>query len=586
MRDTDPLGGAERMRNHVNRTHADADQWGGIDGLGRELPTRAETGPRREGRYVGLFYFLWLGQHGTSGPFDNSEILAQYPEAVWDPAHPAWGPENAFHFWGEPLYGYYLNDDAWVLRRHVQLLTSAGVDFIVFDTTNAVTYKKVYDVLFRVLDEVWGQGFIVPQFAFYTNTDSGTTIADLYEDIYKPGRYKHLWFHWKGKPLIIGDPAECTEEQRAFFTFRRNQWPNEEAKVNGFPWIEFQRPQRVFFNDEEEKEVISVSVAQHPSVAMSDTPFYGYGNNWGRGYHEGMGEPEADLPESIHRGMNIAEQWEFAIAEDPQIIFVTGWNEWIAMRLQGTPDRPVLFVDQATLAFSRDIEPMKGGYQDHYYMQLIGDIRRYKGMSEPVDSGTFLAAEPDFTTWPSVPELYRDFEGDTMRRDHAGYGSFHYFQDTGRNDLVTLKAAHTDHCLYFYTKTKDPITPYTDPHWMMLLIRNRRLHSPGWEGYHYIVNRTVIDRSKTLLEHSIGEWNWKASAEIRYFVSGNEMYVEIPLALLRGDEAPKDRAKGIWIEFKWIDNMQNDGDIADFYLHGDTAPEGRLNFVYRSVDES
>lgn len=586
MCDTDPLGGAERMRNHVNRTHADADQWGGIDGLGRELPTRAETGPRREGRYVGLFYFLWLGQHGTSGPFDNSEILAQYPEAVWDPAHPAWGPENAFHFWGEPLYGYYLNDDAWVLRRHVQLLTSAGVDFIVFDTTNAVTYKKVYDVLFRVLDEVWGQGFIVPQFAFYTNTDSGTTIADLYEDIYKPGRYKHLWFHWKGKPLIIGDPAECTEEQRAFFTFRRNQWPNEEAKVNGFPWIEFQRPQRVFFNDEEEKEVISVSVAQHPSVAMSDTPFYGYGNNWGRGYHEGMGEPEADLPESIHRGMNIAEQWEFAIAEDPQIIFVTGWNEWIAMRLQGTPDRPVLFVDQATLAFSRDIEPMKGGYQDHYYMQLIGDIRRYKGMSEPVDSGTFLAAEPDFTTWPSVPELYRDFEGDTMHRDHAGYGSFHYFQDTGRNDLVILKAAHTDHCLYFYTKTKDPITPYTDPHWMMLLIRNRRLHSPGWEGYHYIVNRTVIDRSKTLLEHSIGEWNWKASAEIRYFVSGNEMYVEIPLALLRGDEAPKDRAKGIWIEFKWIDNMQNDGDIADFYLHGDTAPEGRLNFVYRSVDES
>lgn len=105
MCDTDLLGGAERMRNHVSRMHA--DQWGGIDGLGRELPTRAETGPTREGRYVGLFYFLWLGQQGTSGPFDNSEILARYPEAVRDPAHPAWGPENAFHFWGEPLYGYY-----------------------------------------------------------------------------------------------------------------------------------------------------------------------------------------------------------------------------------------------------------------------------------------------------------------------------------------------------------------------------------------------------------------------------------------------------------------------------------------------
>ena len=320
------------------------DHCGGIDALGRKLPSKEEAGPVRENRFVGLFYFLWLGQHGTAGPHDNTEITKRWPEAVRDPNHPAWGAAEAFHFWGEPLYGYYLNDDEWVLRKHVQLLTAAGVDFLVFDTTNAVTYKNVYDRLFRILDEVASQGFKVPQFAFYTNTNSGGTIAEIYEDVYKPGRYRNLWFHWRGKPLVIGDPESCTEEQRAFFTFRLNQWPNEEAKTNGFPWIEFQRPQRVFYNDEGEKEVISVSVAQHPSIAMSDTPFYGYGDNWGRGYSD-ADRAAAFSEEAILGGANVAEQWEFALAEDPNIVFVTGWNEWIAMRLSGPAERPVLFVD-------------------------------------------------------------------------------------------------------------------------------------------------------------------------------------------------------------------------------------------------
>ncbi len=34
------------------------------------------------------------------------------------------------------------------------------------------------------------------------------------------------------------------------------------------------------------------------------------------------------------------------------------------------------------------------------------------------------------------------------------------------------------------------------------------------------------------------------------------------------------------LEFKWNDNMQENGDIMDFYINGDTAPGGRFNFVY------
>ena len=36
-------------------------EWSASDGLGRVLPTAAETGPPRPGKYVGLFYYLWHG---------------------------------------------------------------------------------------------------------------------------------------------------------------------------------------------------------------------------------------------------------------------------------------------------------------------------------------------------------------------------------------------------------------------------------------------------------------------------------------------------------------------------------------------
>jgi len=552
----------------------------GIDALGRKLPTREEAGPYRADRFVGLFYFLWLGQHGTEGPNDNTRILTRWPEAVHDPEHPAWGPPESFHFWGEPLYGYYLNDDEWVLRKHAQLLTAAGVDFLVFDTTNAVTYKNVYDRLFRILDELAGQGFKVPRFVFYTNTESGRTVADIYEDVYKPNRYPHLWFCWKGKPLIIGDPSQCEEEHRAFFTFRLNQWPNEAEKTNGFPWIEFQRPQRVFYSEEGAKETISVSVAQHPSVAMSDTPFYGYGDNWGRGYHEGAGPGETDSEEAIVRGANVAEQWAFALAEDPEIVFVTGWNEWIAMRLPGRPERPVLFVDQATLNFSRDIEPMKGGYGDSYYMQLIGYIRRFKGMPDEAEPSCRLERPipiaPDFGAWRGVGAEYRDFRGKTRPRSHPGYGELHYANATGRNELVAFKAAHTDDTLFFYAASASDLTPYTDRNWMMLLLRIEGNEDRDWEGYHFAVNRRTPGESAAYLEKSLGGWNWEAVGEIGYAVRGNELHLAIPRTLLGLEKSDRE----LMLSFKWADNLQNEGDPMDFYQYGDVAPAGRLNYRY------
>ena len=39
-------------------------------------------------RQVGLFYFLWLGEHGRKGPYDVTKILEADPDAGQKPDSP------------------------------------------------------------------------------------------------------------------------------------------------------------------------------------------------------------------------------------------------------------------------------------------------------------------------------------------------------------------------------------------------------------------------------------------------------------------------------------------------------------------
>jgi hypothetical protein len=110
-----------------------SDTWTATDALGRTPIDHAQAGPPRAGKFVGIFYFLWLGQHGTDGPYNITKILAKDPDALRHPSSPLWGPQNHFHHWGKPLFGYYVSDDAWVIQKHAQMLSDAGVDAIAFD---------------------------------------------------------------------------------------------------------------------------------------------------------------------------------------------------------------------------------------------------------------------------------------------------------------------------------------------------------------------------------------------------------------------------------------------------------------------
>ncbi len=553
------------------------DTWTATDFLGRTVPSHEEVGARRPGKTVGIFYFLWLGQHHTEGPYDITRILAGHPDALGRPTSPPWGPEYRFHHWGEPLFGYYLSDDAWVLRKHAQMLSDALVDVIIFDVTNQETYAKAYHRLCEVFTQVRRDGGRTPQIAFLCPFgDPGKVVARLYEDLYKPGRYRDLWFRWKGKPLILADPEKVAPDLRSFFTFRKPH-SNYFAGPRGpgqWGWLAI-HPQPVLYDADGKPEEMAVGVAQNGSgkrlCAFSED------NTYGRSWHDGKKDEQ---PDAVLHGLNFTEQWEHALKIDPEFIFITGWNEWIALRLPEFAGvrKPVMFVDEFTQEYSRDVEPMKGGHADNYYYQMISYIRRFKGVRPPPSAArpTAIRIDGEFADWARVKPEYRDDRGDTMHRDHPGYDNAgRYVNKTGRNDFVLLKAAADDQRVSFYARTAAPITARTVPRWMLLFINADNNPSTGWEGYDFRVNHAVRSETKSVLERAGKSGTWEPVGGVEYHVAGTELELALPRQTLGLHTGSPMR-----LTFKWADNIQKDNDVMEFTVNGDAAPNARFQYVF------
>lgn len=553
----------------------------GADRLGRALPMAAPA--RRKDRYVGMFYFVCLDQKGTDGPYDVEKILAADPTAAFDENHPLWGRiDGAAHHWGEPLFGYYFTRDEWVIRKHIEMLSYADVDFLVFDTTNRHIFFENTTLVMRLLAEYMAAGCRVPKVAFMTNTKSGETVDEIFEKIYAPGLYPETWFLWEGKPLVIGIPEECGDGARAFFTFRRSQWPNEEQHQGGFPWMEFIRPQRVFRDKDGEAEVINVSLAQHPNCAHSDGAFFGETDSWGRSYHKGQMDVRY---RAVDWGFNAQEQWDYAIEKDPKIIFVTGWNEWTAGRWSWDRSREMsytvsneegqtvhyvrsarphirhTFCDCCNEEYSRDIEPMKGGYFDSYYFQLIDNVRRFKGMDPlPKDAGEGVE--------------YADYPFGNAHRNCRGFGKYHYADDSGVNDIRSMKVSSDGENLYFEAACTDNIQKIGN--WMKLLIDISPNQNKGYFGYEFMANFGPAEADRAML----AKWEngkFEPVLSIPMWISGNTMRLTVPKKALGLEASGK-----VALQFKWADQLKLDGTAEDFYLHGDTAPYGRLSYLYQT----
>jgi len=550
------------------------DTWVATDALGRSLPTHDLTGDPKPRKTVGIFYFTWLGQHDRQ-VFDISKILAA------NPTDPQWGPRGAFHWWSQPLLGYYQSADEFIIRKHAQLLTDAGVDVIILDVTNAQTYANVYLTICKVYQQMREEGRPSPQLCFIAHSESAPTVHRLYAEFYAKNLYPDLWFRWRGKPLLLAPPRGLTPEERAFFTLRRSwAWTKGQRWFGDgrdrWPWLDHTPQQPGWHDDPQTPEAISVAVAEHPV------------SNIGRSFHDGH-EPPPDQRETP-RGLYFAEQWKRAREVNPPFVFVTGWNEWVAQRfvadgsgspqMLGHPTAPgeSFFVDEYSPEFSRDIEPMTAGHGDNYYYQLVDNIRRYKGTrTHPPISPKPIQIDGKFEDWDNVQPEFRDDIGDPVHRDAEGFDPHtHYRNTTGRNDLVLAKVSYDATHVYFYIRTKDPITPATDKNWMLLFIDTDHDSKSGWLGYDFVLNRTNIRPDTTTLESATAhDYTWRNATDIPYRLSGNQLELSIPRAALNITKLPAT------LDFKWADNLQQTGDAADFTQNGDTAPNARFN--YRAI---
>ncbi|WP_206197691.1 hypothetical protein [Terrimonas sp.] len=561
------------------------------DALGRKLPSAKEVGEPKKDKFVGLFYWTWHTQPGSKNPpFNVTEYLARDPKALDDYNNPIWPKRNSPWFWSEPLFGYYLDTDAWVLRKHAEMLADAGVDVLIFDCTNGnITWKESYMKLCEVFTQARKDGVKTPQIAFmlpFWLTEGGKEIIrEIYKDLYKPAKYKDLFFMWKGKPLIMAmpefaddmkdkpsDPA-LTKEIKNYFTFRPGQpvYNKGPEKNDHWGWLEIY-PQHGFVKTANGGfEQVTVGVAQNWSKARGLTAMNAPGA-FGRSYTHANGHDSSAY--AVNYGLNFQEQWNRALEINPEFVFITGWNEWIAGRYDVWQQQTNAFPDECNQEGSRDAEPMKGGHGDNYYYQMVSNIRRFKGVpavQTPSAPATILI-DGRFSEWGAVQPSYTSPKGNTMHRNSSGWGSLHYTNTTGRNDIVLSKVARDKDNIYFYVETAAALSPGTDAGWMRLFIDIDNNKNTGWEGYDFLINRTSPGK-KAVIEKTDGAWYWQPAGEVEYAVNGNKLEIKVPKSLIGVTGEPD-------FSFKWSDNMQQEGDIMDFWLNGDAAPAGRFNFHY------
>jgi len=385
--------------------------------------------------------------------------------------------------------------------------------------------------------------------------------------------------------LKSGSDVTLVNEIKNFFTFRPGQpdYVNGPSRSDQWGWLE-NYPQHGYVG-KKSFEQVTVGVAQNANDASGGHCYaFNAPGTYGRSYTQTNGQDPR--PDAYLYGLNFAEQWGRAFELDPELVFITGWNEWIAGRHESwppsNPHKPFAFPDQYDWDKSRDLEPVKswGNKGDVYYIQLINNVRKFKGMKiqEPASAEKTINIGT-FENWDDVKPEYWHYQGNTQHRNHRGQGDqLVYTNNTGRNDIALAKVGRGENNIYFYVETAENLTPKTDPQWMRLFIDIDRNKATGWEGYDYFLNRKSPGDS-IIIEKSTTEWNWEKVGAAAYAVADKAIELKIKKSILGLADADE-----LNFEFKWSDNMQETGNIMDFYINGDAAPGGRFNFIYQTED--
>lgn len=575
----------------------------GVDDLGRTFT----GGQSQNQKQVGMFFALG-GQNAMGEPelaagiYDCTKILAMENglKILTDPSYydPDISPDRQPHWWGEPIWGYYRARDPWVIQRQLQMLTIAGVDYVSIDVSNTLPESQLnfedsqnnpMAALMKAICDLRKEGWAAPQVVFFTHSRSTQTVKQLYDRLYSKGLYKEAWYYYNGKPLIVGyqdianDKAEAASRGDStynptpnsstitnFFSWKDAQWPQEKFYDNGLPWIEWTYPAKVH------NDVINVTVASHPSVPISFSLTRGV-VNWGRGW-----DPVAkkNVSANVAKGSFYQLTWDVALKSNASMVFIGEWNEWISMKQLW--DGEYMLCDEVNQEFSRDIEPMKGGHGDNFYIQTILNVRKFKEVTGTLaGTKTTIDINKSANQWKNIATVYRSIGTSNIARDSYGAGYLEdgetplvYKQAAARNNLQEIKAANDGENLYLYIRSEKAITEYDgkSSNWMNIFIGTGSVSQKGWKGYEYVINRSPKADGKTTVEKLSADGKGTSVGTAEYTVDGNVMQVKIPLKLLGG--------AGKELYFKVADDVAEPTDIMNYYVTGKTLPFGRLAYSY------
>lgn len=361
-------------RPDTSAINNDTSIYSATDELDREM-TVAEKSKNKK---VGIRYFLHFGVGEDNKLYNVSNILSTNKEAatsdaLWTAA--GGGTIGTYHWWGEPLFGYYFSNDEWVMAKDVQMLTDAGIDFIAIDTTENKIYENQLVCLLKTLAKYKSQGFVVPKVAF-TDTSKVTDAVNTFKAKYT--EYSDLWYE-----------TESVEDMSKY----------------------------------------TVHVAKNVAAAMSYSAFYGETGNHTRSFD---GYSNSSDKNAVLEGYNFAYEFESAIKSGKNTIFIESWNEWISERKEADNNsQPIVLENNADMNNSSDIQPMNGGYGDDYYMQMVDYIKQYKGkfvtntnLNTASDTESVgIDINGSFNQWNKVSTHYQDYTSDIENRSAGGYSN-------------------------------------------------------------------------------------------------------------------------------------------------------------------
>ncbi len=307
---------------------------------------------------VGICYSTW---------FDNAlrddvkpTIIADEEKTNYKNVVP-----NRFYYWAEPEPGFYKSSDKAVIRKHMEMLSDAGVDFIILDNTNVritwyLDYENVWEYFINrptvaILDtivEMRSEGKKTPYVVFWNSSflEDGWFVAEkIYEQYLTQEKWKDCFVYWDGKPFMI---ATFEQGNIPSYLTVRFMWGLQLPTVS--KWSFLYTEKYVAPDENGYAEQVPVCVASQETYMTAPTA---HGRNHGIFWYE---------------------HWKNAFEHHPKVVSITWWNEWCAQFQGFDIHGKGQFVDAYDREFSRDIEPMKGGHGDQYYIWMCQYIKDYK----------------------------------------------------------------------------------------------------------------------------------------------------------------------------------------------------------------